>query len=60
LHLGPNCILIAVALLPGDGEGFDHELAREIERQLKSIDPRIREVLYRFQTRKGPAKLATS
>jgi cation diffusion facilitator family transporter len=46
LHLGPTCVLIAVTLLPGKED--DRRLGREIERRLKSTDPRIIEVLFRL------------
>ena len=46
LHLGPTCILVAVTLLPGTGN--DEQVGREIERGLKSTDPRIVEVMFRF------------
>lgn len=51
LHLGPSCILAAVTLVPRtDGIG-DDELAFEIERRLKAVDPRVIEVLFRFCSR---------
>jgi cation diffusion facilitator family transporter len=46
LHLGPSCVLIAVTLLPGREN--DRKLGGEIERRLKSTDPRIIEVLFRL------------
>jgi cation diffusion facilitator family transporter len=46
LHLGPSCVLVAVTLLPGDGD--DAEIGNAIERRLKATDPRIIEVLFRF------------
>jgi cation diffusion facilitator family transporter len=49
LHLGPDCILVAVALRAHHGALSDRDLGQEIERRLKEIDPRILEVLFRFE-----------
>ena len=49
LHLGPNCILVAVGLRESGGELTDRTLGREIEQRLKAIDSRILEVLFRFE-----------
>jgi cation diffusion facilitator family transporter len=46
LHLGPSCILVAVTLHPGSGG--DADIGHQIETRLKSTDPRILEVLFRF------------
>ena len=51
LHLGPDRILVAVGLLPRKSQASDRELGQEIERRLKEIDPRIREVVFRFDNK---------
>lgn len=48
LHLGPDCVLVAVTLQPAHHGISDRELGQELERRLKAIDPRILEVLFRF------------
>lgn len=55
LHLGPDCVLIAVTLLPGSDEISDRQLGHELEGLLKAIDPRILEVLFRFERGKAGA-----
>jgi hypothetical protein len=47
LHLGPNCILIAVTLR-GAGGQRDLDFQEEIERLLKAADPRVLDVLFRY------------
>jgi divalent metal cation (Fe/Co/Zn/Cd) transporter len=48
LHLGPDCILVAVGLRPGEDAVSDRQLGLEIERRLRDVDSRILEVLFRF------------
>jgi cation diffusion facilitator family transporter len=49
LHLGPDCILVAVGLLAREDPVSDRQLGLEIERRLRDIDSRILEVLFRFE-----------
>jgi cation diffusion facilitator family transporter len=53
LHLGPNCVLIAVVLEPGEPSALDPALSFEIADRLKAVDERIIEVLFRFSERKN-------
>jgi cation diffusion facilitator family transporter len=48
LHLGPSCILVAVTLSPGDSERSDRQLALELDQVLKAADPRVLDVLIRY------------
>jgi cation diffusion facilitator family transporter len=48
LHLGPNCVLIAVVLGPTQGDALDRLLSLEIADRLKAVDERVIEVLFRF------------
>ena len=48
LHLGPNCVLVAVVVASDQGFALDRQLSLEITSQLKSVDERIEEVLFRF------------
>jgi divalent metal cation (Fe/Co/Zn/Cd) transporter len=56
LHLGPNCVLIAVVLEPTPGGALDRRLSLEIANRLKSVDERVIEVLFRFSEGK-PAEI---
>ena len=47
LHLGPNCVLIAVVLEAHSGT-LDRQLSLDIAARLKAVDERIVEVLFRF------------
>jgi cation diffusion facilitator family transporter len=49
LHLGPSCILIAVTLSPGQKGNSDVEFAKDLERRLKTSDPRVLDVLFRYE-----------
>lgn len=48
LHLGPTCILIAVTLSARDSGQSDPELVVELDQILKAADPRVIDVLFRY------------
>jgi cation diffusion facilitator family transporter len=48
LHLGPSCIVVAVTLSPQGGES-DGEIALELDELLKAVDPRVLDVLFRYE-----------
>jgi len=48
LHLGPDCILIAVNLRAGSEYREERELQSQIDWRLRAIDDRIVEILFRY------------
>jgi cation diffusion facilitator family transporter len=50
LHLGPNRILIAITLTR-DSQGPETDFLSGLEHGLKSTDPRVRDVLFRYSSR---------
>lgn len=48
LHLGPDCVLVAVVLESDRQTPLDPRLSLEIADRLKAVDQRIIEVLFRF------------
>jgi cation diffusion facilitator family transporter len=55
LHLGPNCVLIAVVLKSDEKTVLDRQLSLKIADRLKAVDERIVEVLFRFANGDDPS-----
>jgi cation diffusion facilitator family transporter len=51
LHLGPNCILVAVTLVPSRNGIPDDVIARQLQQRLRKMEPRVIEVLFRLTER---------
>ncbi len=52
LHLGPNRILVALTLTPAHDNG-ELDFLRQLEQCLKSAEPRVRDVLFRYSEVRG-------